>query len=149
MTAEEADVIIQANHDGEAPLGFRAHLQEPKATFEGGSTRSQKLERYDLVPIEIDEALALRFGLGALKHGAHNWKGGGAEFIASCLNHLRGHYVSLVRNGPFHSDDDIGAMLWNVGVLAWFRAHKPDEFLKALSMTVQPTPVDDHSQHPI
>lgn len=143
--AAVADQIIQNNHEsGEA----REHLQEPKATFEGGSTRSEKSERYDLVPVEIDEALARRFGLGASKHGPHNWKGGGADFIASCLNHLRGHYVSLMKNGPFHSDDDIGAMLWNAGVLAWFRVHKPEEFLKALGMTAQ-TPADDHSQHPI
>lgn len=150
LLAVEADEVIMANHEG------RAHLREPKASFEGGSTRSQKRERYDLVPVEIDEALALRFGLGAEKHGANNWKGGGAEFIASCLNHMRGHYVSLLKNGPFHTDDDIGAMLWNAGVLAWFRAHKPQEFLIALGLealpksgAILPASLDDHSQHPV
>ncbi len=132
--AAEVDEVVQQRHDSEIaamPLP-RAHLEERKTEFEGGSTRSAKPERYDLIPPEVDECLALRYGLGAVKHGANNWKGGGAEFILSCLNHLRGHYVSLLRNGPFHSDDDIGAMLWNAGALAWFRKHKPEEFRRAL-----------------
>lgn len=110
-------------------------MSDGKQSFEGGATRSVKAERYDLIPPEIDEVLARRFALGASLHGENNWKGGGAEFIAACLNHLRAHYVSLVKNGPLHTDDDIGAMTWNAGVLAWFRVHKPDEFLKALGMT--------------
>ena len=119
----------------------REHLAEQKTTFEGGSTRSAKLERYDLIPPEIDEALAQRFGLGAQKHGDRNWQGGGAAFISSCLNHLRAHYVSLLRHGPFHSDDDIAAMIWNAGVLAWFREHKPEEFCHALG--IKPPAVRD------
>lgn len=106
---------------------------EQKTAFEGGSTRSKKNERYDLIPIEIDEALAQRFGLGSETHGENNWKGGGADFIKGCLNHLRAHYVSLLTHGPFHSDDDIAAMTWNAGVLAWFRKHKPEEFLRAIA----------------
>lgn len=111
----------------------RDHLAEEKSTFEGGSTRSSKLERYDLIPVEAEECEARRYGLGAIKHGENNWKNGGADFILSCLNHLRAHYASLVKNGPWNDDDDIGAMLWNAGVLAWFREHKPDEFRKALA----------------
>lgn len=125
--ADLCDKEIMSNHEG------REHLTEQKTAFEGGSTRSAKLERYDLIPPEIDRALALRFGLGAIKHGDDNWKSGGVGFIRSCLNHLRGHYVSLLTNGPDHDDDDVGAMIWNAGVLAWFRKHKPAEFREALS----------------
>lgn len=120
----------------------RAHFTEPKTTFEGGSTRSAKLERYDLIPPELDEALAQRFGLGALKHGDRNWLGGGAEFIVSCVNHGRAHIVSLLKNGPDHADDDLAAILWNFGVLTWFRQHKPAEYRAALGFapTAEPIP---------
>lgn len=132
----------------------RQHLAEQKSHYEGGSTRSAKRERYDLVPVEIEEATALRFGLGAEKHGDNNWKKGGAEFIVTCFNHMRGHYTSLVRNGPWHEDDDLGAILWNAGVLTWFRKHKPEEFKKALAMLGSSAPQQqhgesDHGSHPI
>lgn len=110
----------------------RKHQLEKLQQYEGGATRSQKLERYDLIPVETLTALAFRFGLGAVKHGENNWKGGDKNFIKSCLNHLQCHYVSLVHHGTSTDDDDIGAMLWNVGVLAWFRAYKPLEFDLAL-----------------
>jgi hypothetical protein len=138
------DLIIERNHERN---GVRDHLAEEKATFEGGATRSAKEERYDLIPPEMDSAAARRFGLGAKKHGAKNWQNGGAEFILSCLNHLRGHYNSLLTNGPWHEDDDIGAMLWNAGVLAWFKAHKPEEFRKALGMESRPVERINPLQH--
>lgn len=133
--AKQCDEIIQMNHETPEVTAARAHLEEQKERFEGGSTRSVKFERFDLIPPEIDEVLAQRFALGALKHGENNWQQGGADFIKGCINHLRAHTVSLLKNGPFHSDDDIAAMTWNAGVLAWFRAHKPEEFLKALGKT--------------
>lgn len=112
----------------------RNHETEAKATYESNATRSVKSERYDLIPPEILIALAQRFALGASKHGENNWKSGGAEFIRSCLNHLFGHYVSLLTNGVDHNDDDVAAMIWNAGVLAWFREHKPEEFAKAVAL---------------
>jgi hypothetical protein len=136
------DENIRMNHDSNVPdsganvptLGTaaRAHLAEEKQTFEGGATRSVKLERYDLIPIEGDECNARRFGLGSVKHGDGNWKGGGVEFIKGIFNHQRAHTVSLIRNGIHHDDDDIGAMCWAAYALAWFRVHKPAEMEEAL-----------------
>jgi hypothetical protein len=126
----------------------RDHLDEPKTTFEGGSTRSAKMERFDLIPAEAQIANARRFGLGARKHGARNWQGGGAEFIAETISHLEGHVASLKMNGPFHADDDIGAAITNASMLAWFRAHKPDEFLKALGLYAAPPKSADTTDVP-
>ncbi len=123
--AELCDEQIKMNHDE------RDHLSEKKSTFEGGSTRSKKLERYDLIPGEADEANARRFGLGKEKHGARNWQNGGVEFIAETISHLDGHVASLKIHGPDHDDDDVGAILCNASMLAWFRIHKPDEYRKA------------------
>lgn len=53
-------------------------MNEPLTRFAGGATRSQKDVRYDLIPPEAEEALARRYALGAMKHGANNWKLGGA-----------------------------------------------------------------------
>lgn len=113
----------------------REHLEEPKAVYEGGATRSAKAERFDLIPPEANIANARRFGLGAVKHGEENWKGGGAAFIRQCINHAFAHLNSLVQNGPHHGDDDIGAALTNTSMLAWFREHKPEEFRRALGVT--------------
>lgn len=112
----------------------RDHETEAKTVYESNATRSVKDERYDLIPPEILTALARRFALGASKHGEDNWKSGGAEFIRSCINHLFAHYVSLLTNGQDHGDDDVGAMIWNAGVLAWFREHKPEEFARAMTL---------------
>lgn len=139
--ASQTLAIRYETRKGLRKMGEREHLVEEKATFEGGATRSAKAERYDLIPPEADEANALRFGLGAGKHGEHNWKNGGAAFISQCINHTRAHIVSLQKHGPFHDDDDIGAVLANTSMLAWFRAHKPDEFLKALGMSAPPVPL--------
>lgn len=111
----------------------RTSTNQGLQAYEGGSTRSAKSVRYDLVPPELEEAVARRFAVGSIEHGDNNWRDGGADFILSCINHGRSHIASLIQNGPWHEDDDIGAILWNFGVLAWFRAHKPEEFKKALA----------------
>jgi hypothetical protein len=138
------DLIIERNHERN---GVRDHLAEEKAVFEGGATRSAKLERYDLIPPEAEQCEAKRFGIGAIAHGENNWKNGGAEFIAQVINHMRAHLNSLQINGPLHTDDDIGAIRWGTAALAWFRAHKPDEFLKALGMSRRPVEHINPLQH--
>lgn len=118
-----------------------------KEKFEGGATRSKKLERYDLIPPEADLAMATRFGIGALVHGEGNWKSGGVEFIKAVINHLRGHLSSLLADEPpladaeynhpkvlFEARDwDTDAITCNAAMLNWFRIHKPIEFCQALN----------------
>lgn len=111
----------------------RAHAIESKEAFEGGATRSEKLERFDLVPPEADILTARRFGLGAKKHGAGNWKNGGVEFIKATINHLKAHTASLLINDPVtYEDDDLGGILWGGAALAWFRERKPTQYRQAL-----------------
>lgn len=110
----------------------RNHLAEKKSKFEGGATRSEKRERFDLIPGEAEVALAERFGIGATKHGPKNWQNGGVDFITATINHAKAHEASLLMNGPDHDDDDLAAILCNWSMLAWFRRHKPEEYRAAL-----------------
>lgn len=111
----------------------REHLAEKKSPFENGSTRSAKLERFDLIPPEAEVAAARRFGLGSTKHGEGNWKGGGVAFIKATICHLKAHVASLTQNDPAsYEDSDTDAIVWNAMALCWFRERKPKEFAQAL-----------------
>lgn len=110
-----------------------ADLKEKKQNFENGATRSETGLRYDLVPAVYSERGARRWGLGAVKHGENNWKGGGVSFIVACVNHLEAHLVKFKSQGNA-TDDNLGAILWNAGALAWFEENKPKEYASALSI---------------
>jgi hypothetical protein len=115
-----------------------------KQKFEGGATRSAKLQRYDLIPGDGDTASATRFGIGALIHGEGNWKAGGKDFIKAVINHLKGHVAALLTGDDTHRkfmhpnvpedarDWDTDAIRCNADMLCWFRAHKPEEYQQAL-----------------
>jgi hypothetical protein len=113
---------------------MRNHLQEKKTAFEGGATRSEKLEHLELIPVEALISMGRRHGLGAMKHGEGNWKKGGAGFIKQCLNHALIHYCTLITNcdNPGHDDDDLDAIACNVDMLLWFRSNKPALYQRAL-----------------
>jgi hypothetical protein len=104
-----------------------------KQSFEGGATRSAKLERYDLIPPEGDHGAAIRFGIGFFVHGEGNWKQGGVGFIKGVVNHLRAHVahmlITLGEEAEFkHAkvpagarDRDTDAIRCNADMLCWFQ----------------------------
>jgi hypothetical protein len=106
-----------------------------KQQFEGGATRTVKLERYDLIPPEAEAALARRFGLGAQRHGESNWKHGGVEFIKATINHMKAHFNSIL-DGRGRDDallqDDLDALIWGAAALCWFNERKSSELGLAL-----------------
>lgn len=112
---------------------MRKHLTEPKKKFENEATRSDTLARYDLIPPQGYHKTALRFGLGAVKHGDENWKGGGVKFIRATIGHLQWHISKLIL-GHDISDDHLGAIGWAQAALAWFEDNKPKEYKRALEM---------------
>lgn len=95
-----------------------------KATFEGGSTRSEMKLRFDLIPKEAIEALARRLTLGAERHGENNWKQGGAEFRKATLNHLMKHLLDYMENGN-RDDDNSDAIICNAAFLCYFEKLYP------------------------
>jgi hypothetical protein len=130
-----------AGHKLEEKMQPREHMQEAKKSFEGGATRSEKLERFDLIPPEADEAMARRFGLGAKKHGEGNWKGGGKDFIKACINHAKAHEAHLGKAAGKGDDNDLDAIICNWGMLCWFRENKAQEYGEALAELKGPVEV--------
>lgn len=55
-----------------------------------GGEKGQKLARYDLIPVEFEEALANHYGLGARKYEDRNWERGykWSLSIAALRRHL-------------------------------------------------------------
>ena len=105
--------------------------QSKKAKLENGATRTDDSDiHYNLIPQLIIDRLGARFTLGEYSHGADDWKKGGVEFILSCFSRFEGHKSRLLYSPS--KDDDVAAMMWNICVLAWFQANKPEEFEAAL-----------------
>jgi len=116
--------------------------------FDSGAKRSNSIggveymdsliPRFDLIPKEPLERLALRYGLGAIKYGEDNYKKGLPN--NNLLNHAIGHLLSWkerMENGSHYShilfkeacangsnlmqeiesgrlDDDLAAAAWNI-----------------------------------
>lgn len=90
-----------------------------KRTYEGGATRTELQERYDLVPHASIRAIARRLAVGVPIHGANNWKAGGKEFVEATRNHLAKH-VALFLDGDT-SDNHLDAIICNAAFLCHFR----------------------------
>lgn len=61
-----------------------------KSTFASGAHRSEVIKaRFDLIPPQALRRLALRYGLGAVAYGEHNWQKGLP--FSDTLNHIQEH----------------------------------------------------------
>lgn len=86
--------------------------------FASGALSSEESPRYDLIPLASLKRQAARMALGAKTHGAFNYRKGAAdpEFIRDRVNHLLGHAIAFASGDS--SDDHLGAVLANAGMLA-------------------------------
>ena len=93
-------------------------------SYEGGATRSNMKERYDLIPKEAIDAIARRLALGAERHGENNWKQGGPEFRKATINHLMKHLLNYMKSG--NADDaNTDAIICNAAFLCYFEERVP------------------------
>lgn len=55
-----------------------------------GGEKGQKINRYDLIPPEFEDALAMHYGAGAQKYADRNWERGYAWGLSlrACRSHL-------------------------------------------------------------
>ena len=95
-----------------------------KAIYEGGATRSELGERYDLIPKAAMDALAGRLALGARQHGENNWRRGGRDFRKATLNHIMKHLLDYIENGN-ENDDNTAAIICNAAFLCHYEAIDP------------------------
>lgn len=87
-------------------------------TFDSGAKSSEESPRYDLVPIASLKRQAARMAQGAATHGEHNYRKGANDptFVRDRINHLLGHALAYAAGD--RSDDHLGAVLANAGMLA-------------------------------
>lgn len=98
--------------------------EPPLHQLPGGATRSEKKPGYHMVPTEGLRRTALRFDLGAEKHGADNWKRStiieheAYSFCVEAYNHMLDH-IMMMRDGMNPEDDHLGAIGWAQSVLCY------------------------------
>ena len=87
-------------------------------TFDSGAKSSEEAPRYDLIPLASLKRQAARMALGAASHGERNYLKGAHDpvFIRDRINHLLGHALAYAAGDT--SDDHLGAILANAGMLA-------------------------------
>ena len=101
-------------------MGSRDLKKENKQAF-GTATRSEMVARYDLIPPEGLEALALRYGKGAPVHGEGNWKHGDKQFVKQIYNHLQKHIQDELSGEPQEETlENAGAIMWAGAAIAWY-----------------------------
>lgn len=102
----------------------RVHLKEEKIILPGGGTRSEGAAPFYLVPRDGLRRIALRYGLGAEKHGADNWKNSCSTeenalvWCRMCYDHMMEHMLKM-QTGDFPDDDHLGAIGWAQTQLAY------------------------------
>lgn len=86
--------------------------------FASGALSSEESPRYDLIPAVSLRRQAARMAEGAQSHGERNYEKGAADpvFVRDRINHLVGHALAYAAGDT--SDDHLGAVLANAGMLA-------------------------------
>ena len=81
-----------------------------------GGQKGQKLQRYDLIPPEFEQALAEVYGRGALKYADRNWEKGYSWGLS--VGALRRHLAAWLQGESL--DPDTGAH--HLAQVAWHAA---------------------------
>lgn len=101
--------------------------------FENGVKREHLRPRYDLIPKEGLEELAIRFTQGAEKYGEYVWQGAGDDFFKDIPNHMVDHlwnYMNRIDNGEDNDIDNLAAVMWGCATLIWkIKNRKPTDTL--------------------
>jgi hypothetical protein len=103
--------------------------------YSSGAQRSESKPPYWQIPYAPIALLAERFGLGASKYSANNWKKGIGDdaYLRQMYNHLFEHILKLPQGGDDEDDTraTIGAILWNAVALAYYYDEDPAAFERA------------------
>ena len=99
--------------------------------FRSGAKSSEAAPRYDLIPLASARRQAARMAMGAGSHGDKNYLKGvhDAEFVRDRVNHLVGHVLAYAAGDT--SDDHLGAVLANAGMLADIEAVRDSGIVNA------------------
>ena len=87
-----------------------------------GGEKGTKVERYDLIPVEMLKALATHYGVGARKYADRNWEKGykwGLSY-AALMRHLE-QWRSGEDNDPETGSNHLVAVIWHATALLVFQ----------------------------
>jgi len=103
-------------------------MEQELQEFKSGATSSEQLPPYDLIPLSLLRRTAIRFGIGAVKHGRFNYRKGleDKEFIMDRLNHAFLHLkkaMDAIESGTPTEDDNLGAVAVNVAMAMEYEHH--------------------------
>lgn len=94
-----------------------------EVTEAGGNRESSKGRgRFDLLPYEAIEALAMWYEDGAEKYGARNWEKG--LNVADSINRMIRH--SIKAGNGWTDEDHLSAVMWNAACAITMMKRRPD-----------------------
>ena len=98
---------------GQVQHGSRRHVRR----FAGGTRRTDRKPRFDLIPFEFLESVAEVLTRGAARYGPCNWKRGRKDFFLDAWNHAFVH-LQKFKEGD-RSEDHLAHLACNVALLIW------------------------------
>ena len=122
--------LAEAGFDPDRLIEHRKrHKKAPEPAmkiFSSGAKSTVKKPLYYLIPLIALQLLAERFGYGASRHGARNYRKGKGdeEFINDRLDHLIEHLFQYTEH---RRRSDLAAVLCNAAILADIGAFVEDE----------------------
>ncbi|MDD3288398.1 MAG: DUF5664 domain-containing protein [Alphaproteobacteria bacterium] len=89
-----------------------------------GAMRESNLHRgrFDLLPYEAMEALAIWYELGAEKYAARNWEKGLS--VSDCINRMTRHALKVCSG--WTDEDHLAAVMWNAAGAITMMQRRPD-----------------------
>lgn len=90
----------------------------------GGAKRESNLHRgrFDLLPYEAMEALAIWYELGAEKYAPRNWEKGLS--VSDCINRMTRHALKVCSG--WTDEDHLAAVMWNAAGAITMMQRRPD-----------------------
>lgn len=87
-----------------------------------GGEKGRKIDRYDLIPAEFEQALAVHYGVGARKYADRNWERGYLWSLS--IRALRSHFNAWCRgedHDPETGTHHLIAVAWHACALFIFQ----------------------------
>jgi hypothetical protein len=88
-------------------------------SINGATSSKLDIDFHDL-PYDGLVAAARRFAYGRARHGRFNWTKGNKDFAEERLKHAVNHLMLFCEE---RQQDDLDAVLCNLMMIAWYRAH--------------------------
>jgi hypothetical protein len=136
----------------ETPKLRSTFFSEEKQTFESGATSSKLPYRFDLICPRAMQRIAIRYMLGALKHGDMNWCKGIPmhERLNHLEHHLQMHKLYGSKDAEGNPEDNLAAIAWNAIALMHYEdgcKHHEMEMWERDGISIKPKTSKEESTH--